>query len=103
MGSQRVEAVVPELVQVLAKRCEGLRASSVQATRAVPPLVEEPCLAQHAQVLGDRRSRHLAEVAGNRAGGQLSCMHETQDLATAGIGDGLDRALHDAERNELLT
>src|SRR5918995_3813003 len=48
---ERLEALVPELVEEGLQRCEPFRTHAVQAPRSVPPLGHQPRLLQQRQVL----------------------------------------------------
>src|SRR3954453_21789045 len=94
LATQRLEPLVPELLQERADVPQTPGPRAVQAARPLAPLVEQPRLAQHAQVLRDRRARHVAELGGDGARGELVGPHQAQDVAAARVGDGLDDVLH---------
>src|SRR5215467_3352231 len=56
---QHLQPLVPEPLEELLQLGEPLGAGAVEAPRAVPSLVHEPCLPQDGQVLRDRRPRDL--------------------------------------------
>src|SRR5215207_2758190 len=93
LTGQHVEALPPELVQEGPQVAQPFRACAIEALRALPALVEQARLLQHAEVLGDRRARH-GEVRGDLAGGELAFAHQLEDLSAAGLGEGVQRGLH---------
>src|SRR5215204_440696 len=91
--AQDLQPLVPERIQELAQARKSLGAGTVQAARAVPPLAEETRLLEHPEVLGDRRSGHVAEAGGDLPGRHLGVPHETEDLAPARLHYGPDDVL----------
>src|SRR5690606_16646565 len=94
MDTQVLEAAVPELVQERAQLGQPLGARPVQAARPLAALGHQPSLAQHLQVLGDRRPGDVGEPLRDRPGGELVAADEPQDLAPAGLRDRLEGSLH---------
>src|SRR6185437_8731176 len=93
---QRLEPLVPELLEERLDLDEALAPRAVEPARAVSPLAHEPDLLQDVQVLRDRRARHV-EVRRDLAGGELAVADERQDLTPPRRRDRLQRGLHTAE------
>jgi hypothetical protein len=91
---QGLEPLVPELLEEVAQITEALRAGPVEPAGTVAAFAQERRLAQHTQVLRDRRPRDVGEVRGDCSGRKLVVAHEPKDLAPAWLGDGLEGILH---------
>src|SRR6185437_6422612 len=98
---QRLEPFAPERVEKRLQVGEPLRARAVEALRAVPALVHEPGLLEDAQMLRDRRPRHV-ELRGDLAGGALALPDELEDPAAPGLGDRSQRSFHCASVSTYL-
>src|ERR1051325_9975184 len=86
LAFERLQPIAPELVQERLQLREPFGSGSVQAPGAVASLAHEPRLLQHAQVLGDRRTRQR-EVRRDLARGQLLIRDESQNRAPVRRGD----------------
>jgi hypothetical protein len=100
---QGLEPLVPEPLEELAQAIEAAGIRAVETARPVAALAQQPRLAQHPQVLGDRRPRDVAEVRGDSARGQLAAVDQAENVPPARGSDGLDCALHESEFKQLLT
>src|SRR3981081_2724029 len=86
LSLQRLELLVPEAVEKRSQLGEPLWARSIEALCAVPPLVHETRLLQHAQVLGDCWARDL-EMRCDLTGRQLPAPDQFEDPAPPRLGD----------------
>src|SRR3954469_12345077 len=86
---ERLQATGQYVGQEAVQLVEAFRAHAVQAPRPGAPLVDQPDLLEHAQVLGDGRLGHQ-EARGDVAGAQLAAGQQAQDLAALGLRDGLE-------------
>src|ERR1700693_6369953 len=93
LAFQHLEPLAPEVVEESPPLDEPFGPRAVETSRAVAPLIHEPCLLQHGQMLGDRRPRHV-EVRRDLAGGPLLVPHEPEDPAPVRGGDRLERGFH---------
>src|SRR3954452_13885754 len=87
------EAERPEALQELLELPEAFRTGAVEAPRPLTPLAHETGLLEYAQVLRDRRPRHV-EARRDLAGGQLAAADEIEDLAPPRLCQCLDHGLH---------
>src|SRR5262245_1922655 len=99
---ERLEPLVPELLEEGPQLHETFGTSPVEAPGAVASLIHEPRLLQHCQVLRDRRPRQL-EMRRDLARGQLGAGHQPQDRAAVRRGDRLQRSLHGVVFKQRLT
>src|SRR3989440_1518878 len=90
---ERVEALVPELLQERLQLREPLGPRPVEAPGAVAALAHEAGLLQDVQVLRDRRPRHV-EMPRDLTRGELTVADEREDLAPARRGDRSECGLH---------
>jgi len=79
---QEPQSSFPESGQVIPELSKPFRPRSVESPRSVSPLVYQPCLPQHAQVLRNGWPRD-SEVGGDSACRQLGVAHELEDLEAA--------------------
>src|SRR4051812_3227855 len=63
--AQPFETGRPVVIEKVAQLAHLVLARLVQAPGAVPPLIHEARLLEHAEVLRDRRARDVAEVVGD--------------------------------------
>src|SRR5215210_7148375 len=76
LSLERLEPLVPELLEELPDRLEALRARPVEAPRAVAPLVHQSRLLQDGQMLRHRRPRDV-EMRRDLTRGELVLADET--------------------------
>src|SRR5213075_2713390 len=88
-----LEVLAPEVVQERAQLGQAFGPGSVDASGAVSALTHETGITQVPQVLGDGLAGDI-EVRGDLTRGELPVADETQDLASPGLGDGIDDCLH---------
>src|SRR3954469_9971089 len=93
LALQRLQPLVPELLEEGLQLDEPLRTRAVEAPGAVASLAHEPRLLQHAQMLRDRRSRQV-EVRRDLTGRQLRIGNESENRPPVRCGDGFQRSLH---------
>lgn len=86
--------VDPELLKVVAERGEPLWPRAVQPARPLSLDGDQPRPLEDAQVLGDRRTRHVDEARSDLSGRQLPMVDEPEDLAAPGLGDGIQDGFH---------
>ena len=91
---QAIEAAGPELVEEPAQLGHPGVVGPVEVPGAVAPVEDELRLTQDAQVLGDRRPGHVLEPGGDHGGGELVGPDDPEDLAAAGLGQGLEGGVH---------
>src|SRR6266508_1053388 len=91
------ELDLPQTIDELAELRKALGPDPVDATGPLPPLGDEPGILQHPEVLGHGRTGHL-EMGGDLPGAHLRVANQAQDLTPAGLGDGSECGLHDAEQ-----
>src|SRR6476620_2301768 len=94
LALERDEAFVPEFLQKLLQLGEPFRAGAIEPFRPVASLAHEPRLLEDAQMLRDRRPRHV-EMRSDLAGGELAVADEGQDLAAPRTGDRFERCFHE--------
>src|SRR5688572_5754703 len=102
LSLERLEPLVPELLEELPDRLEALRADPVEAPRAVAPLVHEPRLLQDGQVLRHSRPGDV-EVRRDLARGELVVTDERQDQAAVRRCDRLQGGFHGPVCKQILT
>src|SRR5688500_2598133 len=102
LSLERLEPLVPELLEELPDRLEALRAGPVKAPRAVAPLIHEPRLLQDGQVLRHGRPGHV-EVRRDLARGELAVTDERQDLAAVRRCNRLQGGFHWRVCKQFLT
>src|SRR5204863_3113823 len=93
LASEGLEPLAPEFIEERAQLTQALRAGSVDASRALAALAQETRVVQDPQVLRDRLPCDV-EVRGDRSRGHFVVADEMQDLASSGLGDGIDGCLH---------
>jgi hypothetical protein len=103
LGLQRLQPAVPELLQERPDLGEPLGTGAIEPTGALAALADEPRVAQHAQVLGDRGPGHVGEVGGDGARRQLLVADEAQDGASPRFDDGFEGSLHSHNRKRWLS
>src|SRR5690242_13987046 len=87
------QAEAPETLQEFPQLFQPLRARAVETPRPLAPLAHKTGLLENAQMLRDRRARHL-EPRGDLAGGQFAVAEQLEDLASPRLCQRLDGRLH---------
>lgn len=87
------EGVGPVVLEEPTQVGHGLLARPIEAARAVLALVHELGLLQHPQVLGHRGAADV-EVGRDVTRRTLRIPHQSQDLASAGLGEGFQGSVH---------
>src|SRR5262245_26970224 len=83
-----VQAAPPVILHGRTERPESCLVSMVEAAGSFPALHNEAGRLQHAQVLADRRPRHV-ELCGDLPRGQLPVPHQLENAQPPGRGDHL--------------
>ena len=86
---ERGQGLVPEVVEVLAQRFEGIGIEGVDAARPVGPIHDQPGVLQHAEVLRDRRPAD-GEITRQLADGSRPVDQAREDPAAGRIAERVE-------------
>src|ERR1039458_3097415 len=101
-GFESIESTGPVLVEERAQTSHLFDVGAIEPTIAGASFTHEIRLSQHAQMLGDRRTRDVVKVRSDVGGGHFARPDKAQNLATLGIGDCFERGVHGSSVSECL-